>query len=144
MGSPNVSRIEPKSTRSIPAQVQIAPDRGQPLADGSAAVVFDDNASWPEFGDDPREMLPEAGARSADADAASSGGVRNVLTWEAAADDVHRGKVSSTSSGDINDPPIGHRPVAPEHGAPERVSLDLPHYAADPGPLKPQLDTADP
>jgi hypothetical protein len=144
MGSPYVSRIEPKSTRPIPVQVQVAPNRGQPLADGSAPDVFDDNASRSELGDDPREVLPETGAPSADAATASSGGVRNVVTREAAADDVHRSKASSTSSGDVDDAPIRCRPVAREDGAPKRVPLDLPHHAADPGPLKPQLDTADP
>jgi hypothetical protein len=71
MGSPNVSRVNPKGTRSVSKHVQVSPHRGQPLSGGCASDVLDHNVRRAKLGDDTRELGPEPGALSRDSSAKS-------------------------------------------------------------------------
>lgn len=60
VGSPHVPCVNPKGTRSVTEHVQPSPQRGQPLAGGSASDILDNDDRRADFADDPEVLTPQA------------------------------------------------------------------------------------
>ena len=84
VGSPNISRVNPKGARSISKHVQILPHRRQPVLRGVVRDVFDDDVLRADSFDDLRERSPEREIELAP----SAGCSRERLAREAAADEI--------------------------------------------------------
>jgi hypothetical protein len=127
VGSPNISRVDPKGTRSISKHVQVSSHRGQPLFDGRACNIFDDDEEGLKVADDARVFLPESRPLTFDATTSSARSVADVLTRKSSTQNVDGLELMSLT--DIYVPP--HiRPVLREHSTPSRINLNLPHHTA--------------
>jgi hypothetical protein len=89
--------------------------------------VLDDDPPRGELADDPGVLAPQAGAGASEAGSSASDG--DVLAGESAAEDVDRGKNSSTNCADVV-MAYGLRPVFREDVAAEWIAFHLPHNVA--------------
>jgi hypothetical protein len=123
----------------VPRLFEIADNAIQPSRNERPNVLDDDDARE-ELARDPVLLFPEPASRAVEPFALS--GARDVLTGEASAKDVHRGKVSPPDLPNIVIPPHV-RPVHREHRTTERIALDLPRDGTEPGHLEAELQPAD-
>jgi hypothetical protein len=136
----DVSRCNPQGARSIPEFMQGPAHSAQP-APRPARDVLDDNEPRAHLADDPAELPPEAGTRSVEPSTPSC--PANVLTWEAAADDIHGKESCCACVPDIRDAPVRAGPVLREHAPAELILLYLPRDVAKSGALKAELEPSD-
>lgn len=122
---------------SVSELAQLRSHLGQPPT-LAARDVFDDDEARVRFGDDARELVPEAATGAFEADALS--GSADILAGESPANNVNCGKVAGCSDIGI---PRGIGPVAREHGAAVRVDLDLPDNGAEAGALEAEIHATD-
>jgi hypothetical protein len=119
--STDVMGAELERTRSVAESVQIPPHAAQ-IAALPARDVLDDDEGRREGFDDVAEDEPQAGALPVEASAET--GSADVLTGEAAADDVDSRKRSCCTN--IGHAPVNVGPARREDAAAEGVDLHLP------------------
>jgi hypothetical protein len=97
--------------------------------------VFHEDVAGSNLANEPKVLAPESGTLSIDASAFP--GKTDVLTGEAAAQDVNGGGIASSQGRDVVEEE-GFRPVLPEDFLRIRVALHLPEDL-HPGPLQAQV-----
>jgi hypothetical protein len=147
MRCPELSSRQARPLRVIPCFGQVSEnssDRASvpalPLPGEEGGHVLHDDVAGSKLANDPGELGPKT--RAGAVDPGSSAGAAEVLTGEAAADEVDRVEVV--------DPDLSHvlvsggaGEVTGEDGSAVGVELDLP-VDPHPGPLEAEVESADP
>lgn len=139
VGGSDVGRGDDAAFHSIPGGDEVGRNSIQP-ARNEGRNIFDDDDAWPEFGDDPEVLAPEAGAGAVEARVFARDA--DVLTGESATNHLDRLQVVGANVAHVG-MANGGGPVHGENAAAPRVKLDLPRDRPEPGPLEPKLETAD-
>lgn len=121
--------------RVIPALGQVPENVAHPPIKESCHVLHDDDAGS-HHANGSHHLPPES--RAGPGQAGAEPGVAEILTREAAAQDVDGLKLSKIHLRDVL-VALGLGPVASEHPPAERIDLNLPGHCADAGALKSQL-----
>lgn len=137
VGSPNVSRVNPKGARSITKHVQILPHRRQPVLRCVVRDVLDDDVLRSDAFDDFRERFPEREIERAP----STTRCRERLAREAAADEIDTRNLHLEHVVDVF-VTRGVGPVLREHETAKMVELALPGDVAEASKLQTVFETA--
>lgn len=117
----DVGGSEQSGVTSITKPFKVA-DNGVQPARNERRNVFDADDPRPRFFDDARVLAPESGTIAVEP--GTEPGPRDVLAWEASTHEIDRRESCASDRTDIIEPhSVGE--VAREHGATERVDLDL-------------------